>query len=271
MRRRCLIIAVFLLLGAILNVLVAGYAGWRFESDKKTLRLVETDAIPRRRLAALDAAPNDTPVVWTARAAAADCISADWSEVRSHVAKDADGYTVQWTSREPKYRFLKGVASLLPGGGSESVYILRSGWPMRSLAVREYRRQHDGATLGWDRLGGLDLTGGSMMFSVNGIFQSEPSQEITFIDVGIELRPRKQWSVPVRLEWMGFLINTLLYAVILWIVIVGPRALRRHVRRRRGRCPKCAYPAGASAVCTECGSKLTRDRRSPSCRGAQIR
>ncbi len=64
------------------------------------------------------------------------------------------------------------------------------------------------------------------------------------------------WRVPLLPIWPGFAINTLFYAVILWLAIPGPFALRRFIRVRRGLCPKCAYPIGESAVCTECGAEL---------------
>ena len=58
--------------------------------------------------------------------------------------------------------------------------------------------------------------------------------------------------------WPGFAMNTLIYAVILWLLTLGPFALRRLIRRRRGLCPKCAYPMGESAVCSECGKELPK-------------
>ncbi len=61
----------------------------------------------------------------------------------------------------------------------------------------------------------------------------------------------RQWHLPLNLVWPGFAINTLFYAAILWLLIPGPFALRRFLRLRRGLCPKCAYPMGESAVCTE--------------------
>ena len=57
--------------------------------------------------------------------------------------------------------------------------------------------------------------------------------------------------------WPGFTINTLFYAALLWLLIPGPFALRRFLRLRRGLCPKCAYPMGESAVCSECGKPLS--------------
>jgi hypothetical protein len=56
----------------------------------------------------------------------------------------------------------------------------------------------------------------------------------------------------------GFAVNTVSYAAILWLLICGPRALRRRLRIRRQRCPACGYPLGTSPVCTECGREVSR-------------
>ena len=63
--------------------------------------------------------------------------------------------------------------------------------------------------------------------------------------------------LPLRLIWHGFLINILFYAALLWLPIRGPFALRRIIRRHRGLCPSCGYPAGDSEVCSECGRPVT--------------
>ncbi len=60
--------------------------------------------------------------------------------------------------------------------------------------------------------------------------------------------------------WPGFAVNTLFYAVVLWLLIPGPFALRRFIRVRRGLCPACAYPRGESDVCSECGKALPNSR-----------
>ncbi len=57
------------------------------------------------------------------------------------------------------------------------------------------------------------------------------------------------------------MINTLLYTAVLWLLIPGPFVLRRLIRMKRGRCVKCAYPMGESAVCTECGRELPERAR----------
>jgi len=68
-------------------------------------------------------------------------------------------------------------------------------------------------------------------------------------------------GLPILPLWPGFAINTLFYAAILWLLFLAPFRIRRAVRIRRGRCPKCAYPVGVSPVCTECGRELREDKR----------
>jgi hypothetical protein len=65
--------------------------------------------------------------------------------------------------------------------------------------------------------------------------------------------------------WPGLLVNTAFYGAILWGLWVGPGALRRGLRRRRGACVRCGYDLrggegsdGAPAVCPECGAGETR-------------
>jgi hypothetical protein len=65
--------------------------------------------------------------------------------------------------------------------------------------------------------------------------------------------------LPLQPLWSGFVVNTLFYTAIVWLLIRGPFVLRRLIRRRRGRCPKCGYdlrgqpPGPAAAACPECG------------------
>ena len=66
---------------------------------------------------------------------------------------------------------------------------------------------------------------------------------------------RAKEFLPIGLIWPGFAINTLFYAGILWLMFAAPGfALRRRRRIKRGLCVKCAYPLGASSVCSECGT-----------------
>ncbi len=68
-------------------------------------------------------------------------------------------------------------------------------------------------------------------------------------------------ELPLLTTWPGFAVNTLFYATFLWLPICGPFVLRRHLRIRRGLCPKCKYPMGESAVCTECGTQAPNQAR----------
>jgi hypothetical protein len=81
---------------------------------------------------------------------------------------------------------------------------------------------------------------------------------------GVRVRNGSRWediaTLPLRPIWPGFAPNTLFYAAILWGLFAAPFALRRRLRIRRGLCPACAYPIGASVLCTECGRPLPQAR-----------
>lgn len=65
-------------------------------------------------------------------------------------------------------------------------------------------------------------------------------------------------ELPVRPVWAGVAVDTIFYGCALWMLVRFPGRLGRFVRLRRGLCPACAYPAGVSPVCTECGMALRR-------------
>jgi hypothetical protein len=71
-----------------------------------------------------------------------------------------------------------------------------------------------------------------------------------------DLFPNRPNLLPIDPVWPGFAINTVFYAGLLWVLFAAPFALRRWRRVRRGLCPACAYPVGASDVCTECGASI---------------
>ncbi len=61
--------------------------------------------------------------------------------------------------------------------------------------------------------------------------------------------------LPLTPLWPGIAINTVFYGAILWLLVPGPFALRRYVRRRRGRCITCGYDLRGAfdEGCPECG------------------
>jgi len=89
----------------------------------------------------------------------------------------------------------------------------------------------------------------------------EPLSGVLMEPAAAAVEPRVPRMMPTRPIFPGFAVNTLFYAAVLWMLFAGPFALRRMIRRRRGRCPQCAYPIGTSAVCTECGAALSRTSR----------
>jgi hypothetical protein len=61
--------------------------------------------------------------------------------------------------------------------------------------------------------------------------------------------------VPLLPVWEGLLANTAFFAALFWLAVPGQIALRRGLRRRRGRCPGCGYDVAHAdhASCPECG------------------
>ena len=107
------------------------------------------------------------------------------------------------------------------------------GWPALSLCWWEPWPNQPGRDLAW----GLRLSG------------TKPVREAGFVLPHV---------LPLRPIWSAFLVNTALYAAVLWLVVRWPFALRRFLRVTRGLCPRCAYPTGESSVCSECGRELPK-------------
>ncbi len=64
-------------------------------------------------------------------------------------------------------------------------------------------------------------------------------------------------AIPL-LPWPGIFIDGPLYGLTAWLLVHAARLARGRIRTRRGLCPRCAYPVGASTppaspVCSECG------------------
>ncbi len=62
--------------------------------------------------------------------------------------------------------------------------------------------------------------------------------------------------IPLRLILPYFVLNTITYATILWLLFAVHGVVRRRTRSKHGQCPTCGYPVGTNEVCTECGKRL---------------
>jgi len=114
---------------------------------------------------------------------------------------------------------------------ANQLFVWTAGWPCRGMQA-------------WTGIGRTPSEIGQHgSWRVNWAFASESSRV-------------RQHGLPLLPLWPGFAINTMLYAASVWLLFAAPiipAAIRRRRRGRRGLCPVCAYPIGASDVCTECG------------------
>jgi hypothetical protein len=106
----------------------------------------------------------------------------------------------------------------------------------------------------------LRIRSGIPALGLEGSFWYDKDRALVYADPPLAPQPwlNEARPFPFRPIWPGFVINTLFYADILWLLIPGPFALRRFLRLKRGLCLKCAYPMGESSVCSECGRDLPK-------------
>ncbi len=81
-------------------------------------------------------------------------------------------------------------------------------------------------------------------------FQSSAYRHAWIVDLGAP----PQLVLPLAPVWPGVALDTVVFAAAAWLLVFGPFALRRRVRRRRRRCVNCGYDAGALEQCPECGA-----------------
>jgi len=69
--------------------------------------------------------------------------------------------------------------------------------------------------------------------------------------------------LPLGVHWPAFLGNTGIYSAVYFLPLIVYRWIRygkRWRRRQNNQCIMCGYPIGASALCTECGADLSKQR-----------
>ena len=217
MKRRLLIVAAFVLAGAVVNVAVAWvitavttWPGW------PSAGVVLTHDVEW---------PRSVPDHWSKRASTAQGQVFGWrlDQYQGNALEERNGE--HWITEH----FL--------------INITRVGWPCYALQ----------SEIWYDRVP-ADAVGTPAHFRFDGQLRRTlwlhgiPLPSARF---GFGLQSWK--TLPVRPIWPGCAVNTLYYAAVLWLLICGPFVVRRFVRRRRRLCAACGYPIGESGVCSECG------------------
>jgi len=221
--KHCMTIAVFLILGAIVSLAIA----WALALWSVSETPVELTVIP-------------TPSAWPKYLKACD-----WPPPREAVRLNriGPGTSTILVKGHSRYKTPTGERRY-PRPPYVNLSIHRFGWPMRAA------EWHSHEVSGVPRR--VEATMRQQVADAAGLRTG--IERPSFIPVGKSYQPRR---LPVVPSWPGFAVNTLFYASILGLLICGPFALRRLVRLKRGRCPRCGYnlrgQPSTSAGCPECG------------------
>ncbi len=137
------------------------------------------------------------------------------------------------------------------------------GFPMHSLRSIDWFRQRSEDSTGMMRV---------ERHGFAGVWQAglEAPLQLTYVAkrqpflapaTGGGLRPRV--SLPVQPVWPAFALNTLVYGALAWGVLFAPGVVMRWRRRRRGACVGCGYDLKGIApggMCPECGADRVEKR-----------
>jgi len=157
-------------------------------------------------------------------------------------------------------RFIK-IIAMLAAGAALNVAVA---WGQDVVQTNEVRRILK-APIAPNPNATVSVLNGDRLIDLRELRYGAPTQSMRMSPMIVPPSPLRGWDVtigdykytfPIAPLWPGFAINTLFYAAVCWLLLSAPFALRRRLRRRRGRCPACAYPVGTSDVCTECGQSV---------------
>jgi hypothetical protein len=245
-RRRLITILIFLLAGAVVNVAVAWGIVWKTDWSFLPGTWQASEGLPW---------PRDVPTHWP-----------DMAKL-SHRAKGFGMRVLLYGAQRPPNPWKRGPRTTEETERMEEestkwkaadreefvIWTYRAGWPMVALGWESW-----GEVLRHGLVGRSQPPGPGFTLRTGG---HPPRSNWWVWGIPVQLSTSEKSmlnNLPIRPLWPGFVVNTLFYAASLWLLICGPFALRRFVRMRRGLCPKCAYPMGEAAVCTECGKPLPK-------------
>ena len=226
MKRRLLIVAVFLLAGAVVNVVVAWGCTTLTPLTSNSYRYNLRDDVPGKD----DVAGFSHVLIMDEQRGLAfgHDVVIRTSSRSFFVVPDEDSYAASgsWAADVLAYSTRQQHVGTMA---------IRAGLPLRCLDAHVIMRQPQESSASGQR----EYVHAWLLPKRLQFFQRR----------GVEF-------LPIRPLWPGFAVNTLFYAAVLWLLIPGPFVLRRVIRVKRGLCPACAYPMGESAVCSECGKSL---------------
>ncbi len=230
MRRRVLILAAFLLAGAVVNVAVAwGCAMWTIRERGGASFFVFREIMTHPTLATLADHQWLKESGWKPRLEDGDFV---WKAA----SREISGFGLR-----RKAFFL--CPDVNPGqrGTFAAVVQDRSRWPLPALHGELWLLEIDN----YPNVGPRWFFESRFAIAKVRVFNSWYGSMIK--------DDRLLAYLPV---WPGFVINALFYAAILWLLTIGPFfALRRLIRHRRGLCLACGYDLrhAEHEACPECG------------------
>ena len=240
--KRCIrTILFFLLLGAAVNVAVAWIAAVTAEPKSEGIRFTRPhDVMPDQ--------PSDRGGfvgIWRCAGGTRIWVFMTETPAPSEIDVDAIKEFVRrsW-SHDPRH-LRPSEASVLPAWSRAGVRIDRDGIPRRGSLVED--------AWGWP------MKAMYARFEADRLGLIRPEAVSWGVHCGSYGPAIEEWLiprvVPVGPIWPGFAVNTVIYALPLWLLALCPVALRRRIRRKRGRCIKCGYDlrGDLAAGCPECG------------------
>jgi hypothetical protein len=222
---------VWLLLGAIVNVAVAWGCALRLPA---ATILNSNTAIVKHESALLmiQQRRGDTRITiqGTKRVSLPNTEEISLAEFHAIVPHGSVFGDMQWIANE--------LAAARPAQGDSVLFEHSHGWPMLAMS-------------GWASV--TRTTQGRPTVEARGL------KEIGPLRLGpLSTKATYRRTLPLHPLWPGSAINTLFYAVVLWLLFAAPFALRRWRRTKRGLCTKCGYDLrkrpSDSSVCPECGT-----------------
>ncbi len=230
MKRRLTKLAVFLLLGAIVNVAVAwGCAAWSVGGE---LYEIYFDAAP---LASLDLENRQWLHAHGWKHSPGEMLT--FGDLKAFGYYRIEYFSIRPQMVDPELDWYPEIAART-----------RSGWPWLGLHAEQW----------------LDLAVYDQWLSDEPIYLEDLYDYVGGVLIFVTVnyrggREKVARTLPMRPLWPGFAINTIFYATILWLVTLGPFTVRRFIRDKRGRCTKCGYDLRGSSggVCPECGAPTT--------------